>query len=357
MKGRDAVLAGIDAGVPGTGPETVHVDLVNACNADCVTCWDHSPLLRAGRDPEWKGRKARAPDVIRLLEELDVLGGLRRVILSGMGEPFLHPDLFTVVAAVKERSLHLTVITNLLAAEPDRVLESGIDQLLVGVHAASEATYRAFHPAFRGGEWETLLGKLRVLRDAGRRLKQVHVVCSVNAHELPAMVELGAEMRSEALTFKLASLGDGTERVALSVEARGRLLGDGLPRARESAARLGVATNLAVLERQLRVPADGTTPVGDPGCFMGFAYARVTVDGDVLFCCDPAIRVGALTFGRGFADLWRGAAWQAIRDHLRSGGSFPGCARCGKFAQNVALGRAFESRFGPERLREVTGRS
>ena len=28
-----------------TGPRTVHFDVTNACNAACITCWDHSPLL------------------------------------------------------------------------------------------------------------------------------------------------------------------------------------------------------------------------------------------------------------------------------------------------------------------------
>jgi len=357
VKRRDLTLAGIDAGVPAAGPETVHVDLVNACNTNCITCWDHSPLLETPRPAAWKGRRARTEDVERLLDELDELGGLRNVILSGMGEPFLHTGIWNVVTAVKRRSLHLTVITNLLLADPRRVLDSGIDQLLVGVHAASREAYEAFHPSSTNGDWDALLGKLRLFRAAGRRFKQVHVVCSVNAHELPEMVALAAETDAGAVTFKRASLKGGTERCGLDEAARRGLLEEGVPRAREAAARLGVATNLDVLERQLASPGDETTPVGDPGCFMGFAYARITVDGDVLYCCDPAIRVGSLADGTRFSDLWRGAAWQGLRDRLRAGESFPGCAQCGKYNQNVTLARAFERRHGTERLLEVTGRA
>lgn len=357
VKRRDLTLAGIDAGAPVTGPETVHVDLVNACNTDCVTYWDHSPLLDAPRPAAWKGRRARTEDVERLLGDLDELGGLRNVILSGMGEPFLHPGVWEVVAAVKRRPLHLTIITNLLLADPSRVLDSGIDQLLVGVHAASKEAYEAFHPSCRNGEWDLLLAKLRLFRDAGRRFKQVHVVCSVNARELPEMVALAAETNAGAVTFKRASLKGGTERCGLDEAARRALLEEGLPRAREAAARLGVATNLEVLERQLASPGEETTPIGDPGCFMGYAYARVTVDREVLYCCDPSIRVGSLADGSRFSDLWRGAAWQELRDRLRAGESFPGCAQCGKYNQNVALARAFEHRYGAKRLLEVTGRA
>ncbi|MBK8594735.1 MAG: radical SAM protein [Holophagales bacterium] len=354
---RDLTLAGIDAGIPVTGPETVHIDLVNACNTNCITCWDHSPLLDTPRPAAWKGRRVRTDDVERLLDDLDDLGGVRNVILSGMGEPFVHPGIHDVIAAVKRRSFHLTIITNLLLADVRRVLDLGVDQLLVGVHAASRRTYEAFHPSFGSGEWDTLLEKLRAFRDAGRRFKQVQVICSVNAHELQEMVALAAEMHAESVTFKRASLRGGTESCGLDEAVRRRLLEEGVPRAREAAGRLGVATNLDVLERQLAAPGDETTPVGAPGCFMGFAYARVTVDGDVLYCCDPTIRVGSISDGTPFSDLWRGAAWQRLRDRLRAGESLPGCAQCGKFNQNVALGRAFEIRYGAQRLLEVTGRA
>ncbi len=353
---RDLTLAGIATGWPVAGPETVHVDLVNACNAACITCWDHSPLLDAPRLPEWKRRRASAAGVARLLDDLEALGGLTSVIFSGMGEPFVHPEIDAVLADAKGRGLHVTVITNLLLADPARVVALGVDQLLIGIHGASRASYEAFHPGWTNGEWDRLLGALRLFRDAGRRFKHVHVICETNAHELAGMVELASEMRAGGVTFKRASLSGGTERCGLSGESRARLLAEGVPRARETAERLGVTTNLDVLARQLAVPGDETAPIAEIGCFMGYAYARVTVDGEVLFCCDPAIRVGRLEEGRGFAALWRGDAWQALRDRLRGGAYLPGCARCGKLNQNVALGSAFERVYGREALLSATGR-
>ena len=357
MKRRDLTLAGIHLGEPLTGPETVHVDLVNACNTDCVTCWDHSPLLATPRPAAWKRKQARADDVEQLLDDLAALGGLRSVILSGMGEPFVHPEIYEICESVKRRGLHLTVITNLVLADPERVLSIGVDQLLIGIQAASPESYRAFHPSARDGEWDRLLKHLAVFAEAGKRFRHVQVICGTNAHELPAMVRLAARYAADGVTFKLASLKGGTERIAVTAEQRAILAERGLARAREEAERLGVATNLDVFERQLSAGGAATAPIQTTGCFAGYAYSRVTVNGDVLYCCDTDVKVGSLSGGTRFSTLWHGPAWQALRERLRSGSYFEGCSRCGKYAWNVALGRAFERAYGTRRLLEVTGRA
>ena len=53
-------------GVVRTGPRTVHIDVSNGCNTDCVTCWDHSPLLDVPMPTAWKRRRAD-PAFVRAL--------------------------------------------------------------------------------------------------------------------------------------------------------------------------------------------------------------------------------------------------------------------------------------------------
>ena len=70
-------IAGILRGEPLLGPQSVHVDLVNACNTRCLSCWHHSPLLRPERrpSPSWL-RQRMAPAAFRaLLDDLEELGG------------------------------------------------------------------------------------------------------------------------------------------------------------------------------------------------------------------------------------------------------------------------------------------
>ena len=98
---RARILAGIAAGRPLVGPSNVHVDVTNGCNAACITCWDHSPLLAEGRPAAWKRRRLPLSDFRALVEDLAGLGSVRAVVLSGMGEPLTHPDIYEMIGLVK----------------------------------------------------------------------------------------------------------------------------------------------------------------------------------------------------------------------------------------------------------------
>lgn len=354
---RDLRLDGLDLGRVLTGPSTVHLDITNACNTNCVTCWDHSPLLVQARPAEWKRQRVTVASVERLLDDLDRLGGLEAIILSGMGDPLTHPDVDALIAAVKRRGLHLTIITNLIPKDPESLLRLDVDQLLIGIHAASEGAYLAFHPSFRAADWAQLRRSLAVFRAAGRRYKHVHVICKANVRELADMVTLASEFPAAQVNFKLAGLKHGTEHVRIDADDRHWLETVGLPEATRRASELGVSTNLIVFAAQLSAGGPATAPIASVGCFMGQAYSRIAVDGTVLYCCSTEVVVGRLSDAVSFQDLWDGPVWNALRARLRRGEYFASCAQCGKFPQNMKYSERFRSRFGDVRWHAVTGQA
>lgn len=353
MNAREARLQSLADGVIRLGPRVVHFDVTNACNARCVSCWDHSPLLNEARPATWKRQYVNAGFVADVLDDIVGLGGLEDVILSGMGEPFVHPQIGAIITAVKQRGLTLTMITNLLPADPDRVLEWGVDQLLVGIHAASAQTYATFHPGFGNRDWHALNSALARFAQAGRHFKHVHTICAVNAHELTGMIALGARHRAAQVNFKLASLGRGTERVRITDQQRTWLLERGITAAEAEAERSGVKHNLAVLRAQLEAGGAATARIEDVGCWLGYDYARITVDGTALFCCNTEMVVGSLHGPGDFARLWRGPRWQALRARSAQGELRPSCSQCGKLNENIKLGERFRARFGCDRWSEV----
>ena len=132
---KDLHLMSIDRGEPLIGPKTLHIDLTNGCNTNCITCWDHSPLLTEARTAAWKRQRVDAAEAIAIVDDVMTLGGLSAVIVSGMGEPFTHPEVYEILAALKERMLHVTVITNLIPADAKKIVALSVDELLIGDHA------------------------------------------------------------------------------------------------------------------------------------------------------------------------------------------------------------------------------
>ena len=319
------------------GPVTLHLDITNTCNTDCVTCWDHSPLLASPRTPTWKSLRADVDSLLTTVAEAASLGRLSGVIVSGMGEPLTHPRAIELLASLKEMRLGVTLISNLLADAADRLPADGADTILIGIHSVDEAGYRAFHPSATADSWTRLERRLAARRDAGCRDRHVQVICSLNADRLGDMIDLAAEYNAERVNFKLASLGRGTETVRITDGQRQRLLDAWIPEASARAERRGVRHNLPTLRAQVLAGGAATAPIAETGCHMGDRYARIAIDGTVYFCCNIETTIGRLGDGTRFSDLWHGQVWNEMRARLRRGEYFPGCARCGKFEQNAKL--------------------
>lgn len=336
MKGlRNQVLQGILAGRPSVGPQNVHIDVTNTCNAKCITCWDHSPLLKTPRSRSWKQQTLPWEQFEATLQALDRMGSCRAVVLSGMGEPLLHPRIYDMMAEVKKRGWHLTILSNLLAADLDRLCVSGVDNLLVGVHGATPDAYCAFHPGWTELQFAKLCSSLRQVVRAGISTRHVQVIDTNTAPDFVRMVRFGRRFRAERINYKLASLAEGTEATAVTPEQHRWLREEAVPEARALALELGVKTNLHLFEQQIaNTEALVTTDMDAVGCFMGFVYTRIAVDGTVLFCCNTHVRVGHLDDGPLDA-LWAGPEWQGLRDRIARKEWFTGCERCGKYEQNV----------------------
>lgn len=334
MSRAEEVLQGLRAGRPVAGPLTVHIDVTNGCNAACVTCWDHSPLLTEARPAAWKRQRLDWARFQALTDDLARLGGLRGVVLSGMGEPLTHPDIYRMIAACKARGWHVMMITNLVAADVEALCASGVDQLLVGVQGVTPDSYAAFHPGWTERHFFTMCRYLRRLQRTSVAVRHVQVIDVHTAPELVEMVRFGQSFGADRVNFKLASLARGTEATAITEDQRAWMSREGVPAARALAERLGVATNLDLFEAQLGAGGRATAPIQQVGCAMGYVYSRVTVTGEVLYCCNTAVKVGSLDEAP-FSELWYGPRWQALRAHLAAGRYFQGCDQCGKIEQNT----------------------
>lgn len=324
---QQARLRGFLAQRPSMGPETVHIDIINACNLNCVTCWNYAPGLATPKPTSWKTQRMAAAVFARVLDEVAAVGA-ERIILSGGGEPFVHPRIHDFIAAVKARGLALTVISNGTLCDFARLADLQVDQMLINMSSATAPTYVAYHPNQPEATFHQLTGGLASVR--GRMaINLVQVINTLNAHELVDMVDLASRLGTR-VSFKLGDTPLGTQSLALATAQRHQLRDVLIPTAVERARALGVKHNLQAFADQLGQHIGQTQP---PACFAGYLYSRVYVDGRVFFCCEH-IEVGQLSEEASFADIWASPGYDAVRQRLHQCQPYPGCARCGKHDMN-----------------------
>lgn len=150
-----------------------------SCNSKCAYCW------------VWKKKVPPLPaeDLLGAIDQLGELG-VRLVCLGG-GEPFLHPDLPSLIRRVRERGCMAAIATN--GASHDRVLtravlDAGLDILMISLDTIDPSVYRSI----RGIRLERVLSWLEhVLRLRKRFPKlEVRVSCVLSKANLGQVPEV-----------------------------------------------------------------------------------------------------------------------------------------------------------------------
>lgn len=332
MIDKDALLRYVRQQKIPRGPITVHIDITNVCNLNCITCWNYSPYLKEPKDPQWR-RSAISLDAFRhIIRDLARIG-VEKLILSGGGEPFTHPEIYSMITTAGKAGFHVTVITNGLLIDEEKLLadpDTAPRRLLVNLCAASPRVYADVHPNRQPGDFDKLVKRLETINET-IPLSLVMVISNVNHHEFKEMALMAASFKKAQLSFKLASLGEDTAQFALSKKQKKELLETGVPLTRKICKQYNIPNNLDVFGSQLS-GKKLEYPIRETGCFAGLFYSRIYSTGDVFFCC-AHIKVGNV-FEKPFSKIWTSYAYNRIRERMQDKWFFPECKRCGKFNLN-----------------------
>jgi MoaA/NifB/PqqE/SkfB family radical SAM enzyme len=115
----------------------IQVEVTTRCNAACIYC------PRTAYRDAWHDRSL-SPATFRRL--LPALKKTRLVHLQGWGEPFLHPDFFTLTAMAKEAGCRVSTTTNGMLLNAEKLLQvvaSGLDLIAFSLTGLMERHDRA----------------------------------------------------------------------------------------------------------------------------------------------------------------------------------------------------------------------
>ncbi len=174
-------------------PSKLFVEVTTRCNLRCRMC-----VKQAGGEPLAEGHMA--PEVFEALAP--AFPHLSGLILSGIGEPLLHPHLEAFIRRARQDlppDARVGFQTNGVLLDLPRargLLEAGLDRICLSMDAVSPRTFRRIREGGEVGALDRALGALASARRALGRPIEVgveFVAMRDNVEELPAVVRWVAE--------------------------------------------------------------------------------------------------------------------------------------------------------------------
>lgn len=286
-------------------PTWVQIETTNRCNFSCEMCPRTALSLP---DVDMPVATFRG-----IMERLPLAQG-SLITLFGLGEPLMHPDIFTMVAEVKARGFRAAFTTNgtLLAPQArSRILSCGLDYLRISVDddgfGASDGTLHRAAAAVM--ERTAALARER----GASRVPEIlwNVVASAgSAPAIPGIIARAAELGIDGVN--LINLVPRFARLAPLPEDR----------------RVDLFRQWHVMGRQLGIRVQSTfgDRFGTRRFFHGMGkecpqllgYAYVTLDGEVTPCCHlPRVVMGNL-LEQPLRDIWHGERFREFRRTYRT---------------------------------------
>ncbi|MBD3309305.1 radical SAM protein [candidate division KSB3 bacterium] len=301
----------------------IHIQLepTTYCNLNCTMC---------GRSQHFQtSTHMRVPDFERILHQIQP----RKITLSGVGEPFMNPDLLDMIRLAKAAGASINTTTNctlLTPARCEQIVRSGLDLIKISIDGAKADTYQRI----RGEDkFLQVLDGLRALTEAKKRLSSVtpfirlnYVMSKANYQEIAATIELAAKLGVDAVYFQPLELVGIEDRYELLVgDLAYEDFAEEIRRALALSREQQVSTNLARISAQLPTYWDKyqmhTHSHATRICILPWFSTYITVDGIVRPCCSfsqtPADMGNILHSD--LSEIWNGKPYQQFRKAIRAG--------------------------------------
>jgi MoaA/NifB/PqqE/SkfB family radical SAM enzyme len=302
-----------------TGPFYVDIDLTTRCNLHCIGCPFHSPVLRQGSD-SLKPNDLSPQLFTTFCTELREMG-TRMLILSGSGEPLLHPDLIPMIRTARGFDFRILLSTNGTLLDEDKVrelIESGVETVRISLWAGTKKEYQINYPGADPLQFDRVLDGFRLFSrikaEMGVKRPSVilyYIINEHNCHRILNMVDLASDIGCDGLWFTPMYDMHGlmAEHMA-SPDSLENIIRD-LKIGRKRLRTLGLLENVRQTLGRYRAsqPFWSYQP-----CYVSWFHVRLNMDGIVIPCgrCENILYHGDLN-KRSIHEIWNGPEIQQFR--------------------------------------------
>ena len=289
-----------------TTPRTLFVEITGRCPIECLMC--------ARRFRNWTYGDLKE-GVFESLER--VFSRVEVVVLGGFGEPMVARGFDRYFDRLSELGARVALQTSgfrLSEERAERLVSGGLRHLHVSMDSPEEETYHSIRPRIAFEEVKERVRQIvRLKREAKQDWPMVQVVFVAmrrNVEQLPAMVDLVAELGADMLTVQYMVV-HGEEVRQESLFYHQELANRSLEATKARAAEVGLRVELPG-----RFGSGGEE--GEGRCTDPWQVMFVRWNGEVMPCCyGPAARMGSLA-DQSFWSIWNGAAYRELRRRVNS---------------------------------------
>ena len=314
------------------GPIHLSLELTSRCNLNCFGCPYHpaagKPLMeKPGRpmDVSFELVQKVSKEAARL--------GTKVFLLTGQGEPFLHPRLFDLIAEIRLHIPYITLLTNgtlLDESGDDLLLNSGAHTLRIGCvwylneYLPSEKRERLLAGLERSIHRISQKKKSRGL--AYPKLDCIIPIHSASLGRTEPFMRLLMNAGCDGLYFTpFKSYGESFDAHVMhrdSIEVLKRMFEEWKPDMK----RHGIEHNMdeALLRFEIGEDVCRHTP-----CYVGWYHTRVEVDGRVRICNHPCEQYMGNCTQNSLHEIWRGSLYEQFRRSTLGNPAAPFGATCG----------------------------
>lgn len=203
-------------------PPALDISTNDLCGLECNMCGNRATK----RDPH-----TMSPDDVRALITEAAAWGIRRVALTGAGEPFRDPEMLAHIRFANDLGHLVTITTNgfPISEKVASELSERVVSISVSIHGATEAMHDAIVGVPKAGDnaWRAIrrMVRARAARPGSKLSVNVSTVIQrQNFHEIPALVRRARDEGVSGINIQPINLQHGAFKLgALEVE-------DGAPR-------------------------------------------------------------------------------------------------------------------------------
>jgi len=304
-------------------PIHIQVETSNACNLRCATC--HRDVLYP------------KPSLMKFENFKKVYDEVRpeNINVSGLGEPFLNPDIFKIINYAKEHGSAVNCASNFtkVTGKIEQVLESGIDQIKISIDAADKET---FYKIRAEDLYTTLTGNveeiIKLKSEKGLEkpaLRFNFALQQDNIEQLVDIIKLANNLKVPAVYVQYLEYIDREDRKERLVKnITYQKLKNTLMETDKVAKELGITTNIGIWMKNFDIffnkmgPKENFKP-NNKKCYFPWFSAWVDAGGNVRPCPvipwqrDVAIMGNA--FEEPFRDIWNNKKYREFRAALARG--------------------------------------